>query len=144
MDFLFLQLLSARVDDVPVIVTFLKPHKEKLKEQLWNVIKNGSNSERIRAAAAQAEYDSSSEQWKKVGEDIVTALVSVPVSESDEWIEMLRPVGSILADPLEQRFRDRSSERDAERPLVALALPNRISPQARFRCLYLPATLIAA
>ncbi len=48
--------------------------------------------------------------------------MSVPSSESDEWIEVLRPVGSILAEQLEQRFKVRSPERDDERPLVALAL----------------------
>jgi formylglycine-generating enzyme required for sulfatase activity len=38
------------------------------------------------------------------------------------WIEMLRPVGNVLADPLEQRFMDRGSKRGAERTLAALAL----------------------
>ena len=58
-----------------------------------------------------------------------------PPSESDEWIEMLRPVGSVLADPLEQRFRDRSEQRSNERPIVAAALsvylqdkPERLTP----------------
>ncbi|MDA1166238.1 MAG: SUMF1/EgtB/PvdO family nonheme iron enzyme, partial [Planctomycetota bacterium] len=131
-DFLFEQVLTAKADAVPVIVTFLKPHKALLEKQLWDTIKNGSNSERIRAAATLAEYDSKNKQWKQLCEDVVTALVSVPSSESDEWIAMLRPVGSTLADVLKQRFRDRSSIRDAERPLVAAALADYLgeNPQA--------------
>ena len=121
-DFLFEQLLTAKADEVPVIITFLKPHKDLLTKRLWNRIENGSNSERIRAAAAQAEYDSTNEQWKRSCEDVVTALVLVPFSESGEWIAMLRPVGITLADVLEQRFRDRSAGRDSERSLVAAAL----------------------
>jgi hypothetical protein len=86
----------------------------------------------MRAAAALAEYDSQNKQWKQISEDVVTTLVSVPSSESDEWIEMLRPVGSTLTDVLELRFRDRSEERVAERPLVAAALSDylTVKPQS--------------
>jgi formylglycine-generating enzyme required for sulfatase activity len=121
-DFLLQRLLKARADDVPVIVKFLTPHRDQLAKQLWDYIATGSSSERIRAAAALAEYDSANKKWKQVAEDIVTALVVIPASEEDEWIEMLRPVGEVLAKPLEQRFRDNSSDRDAERPLAAAAL----------------------
>jgi serine/threonine protein kinase/formylglycine-generating enzyme required for sulfatase activity len=121
-DYLAKQLLTAKADDVPVIVMFLKPHKSLLERQLWDAIESGSNSERIRAAAALAEYDSNSEQWKQFRDDVVTALVSVPYFESDKWIAMLRPVGSILVAPLDSRFRDRSSIRDTEQRLVAAAL----------------------
>jgi hypothetical protein len=106
-EFLFQQLLSAKADSIPIIVTFLKPHKGQLHERLWESIKTGSNDQRIRAVAAQAEFDSQSEHWEQVCEDVATALVSVP-SKSDEWIEMLRPVRSALADPLVRRFTDRS------------------------------------
>jgi eukaryotic-like serine/threonine-protein kinase len=121
-DFLLRQLLVANPDDVPVIVSFLEPHRDQLKTQLWETIQTNSNSQRIRAAAALAQYDAGAEQWEQKREDLVTALVSVPASESDEWIEMLRPVGGVLADLLEQRFRDRSEQRSNERPVAAAAL----------------------
>ncbi|MEO2031097.1 MAG: serine/threonine protein kinase, partial [Planctomycetaceae bacterium] len=121
-DFLLRQLLAASPDDVPVIVSFLEPHREQLKNQLWNTIQTGSNSQRIRVAAALAQYSDEDKQWEQEREDVVTALVSVPASESDEWIEMLRPVGSILANALKQRFQDRSEQRSNERPIVAAAL----------------------
>ena len=134
-EFLLQELLAARPDDVSVIVSFLEPYKEQLKKQLWDTIQGGSNSQRMRAAAALAQYAAGDEQWEQECEDVVTALVSVPPSESDEWIEMLRPVGGLLADLLEQRFRDRSEKRSTERPLVAAALsvylrnkPERLTP----------------
>lgn len=110
-EFLFQRLLSAKVEDIPVFVKFLKPHNAQLGEQLWNTIKKGSNSERIRAAATLADYDSKSKKWKQVSEDVVTALVSVPFSESDEWIGMLRPVGDNLIDPLLRRFEGHTEDR---------------------------------
>ncbi len=121
-DFLLRQLLVASPDDVPVIVSFLAPHKDQLKKRLWDTIQTGSNSQRIRAAAALSQYDGEDKQWEQQRKDVVTALVSVPASESDEWIEMLRPVGGMLADPLEERFRDRSEKRSSERPVIAAAL----------------------
>ena len=121
-EFLLRELLSASPDDVPVIVSFLEPHKKRLQKQLWETIQAGSNSQRMRAAAALSQYDAENERWEPEREDVVTSLVSVPASESDEWIEMLRPVGALLADPLEHRFRDSSERRRTERPIVAAAL----------------------
>ncbi len=62
-DFLFQQLLDAETEALPVIVSFLNPHRGQLDKRLWNTIVNGSNNERIRAALAQAAYDSKIEQW---------------------------------------------------------------------------------
>ena len=54
--------------------------------------------------------------------NIVTALVSVPSVEAKLWIELLKPAGSHLVEPLEARFRDNSANRDAERPMMAAAI----------------------
>jgi hypothetical protein len=85
-------------------------------------VTSGSNSQRIRAAAALAQYDVANEDWGQECENVATALVSVPLSESNEWIEMLRSVGNFLADPLERRFRVDSQQRSNERPIIAAAL----------------------
>ncbi|HET6881413.1 MAG TPA: SUMF1/EgtB/PvdO family nonheme iron enzyme [Pirellulales bacterium] len=121
-EYLFQRLLKADAADVPVIVSFLKPHGSQLDQAIRDILEHGSLSERIRAAVALAEFNSRHEQWQRARDDVVTALVSVPPAESGEWIKMLRPVGSLLADPLKQRFHDRSVARDAERPIAAAAL----------------------
>jgi serine/threonine protein kinase/tetratricopeptide (TPR) repeat protein len=95
-DYLFNMLMTAKDDEVPIIVELLSQQKERLREQLWQNVRSGTTSERIRSAAALAEYDAKNEQRGQVGEDVVTALVSVPSSETDEWIEMLNPVRAQL------------------------------------------------
>lgn len=126
-EFLFGQLLAASPEDLQVIVSFLEPYQEQLKNELWNTVRSGSKKQRIRAAAALAQYNQGEaseedKQWEQGREDVVEALLSVPAVESDEWIEMLRPVGDILAASLEQRFRDRSEESRTEHPIVVAAL----------------------
>ena len=121
-DFLFEQLLRAEAADVPVIIRFLQSHAVRLEQAIRDTLEHGRLSQRIRAAAALAAFNSQHEQWQQARNDVVTALVSVPPSESGEWIKMLRPVGTLLAEPLKQRFHDRNSARDAERPIAAAAL----------------------
>jgi formylglycine-generating enzyme required for sulfatase activity len=130
-DYLFDRLLAAKAEDVPVIVRVLSPYKERLDKQLWQLVKSGSGEHRIRAAAALANYDPKNDTWQRVNTDVVTALVSVPTVQAKQWIDMLRPVGTQLVESLETRYRDRSPNRDAERPLTAAALADywRSNPQ---------------
>lgn len=130
-DFLFERLLRAEAADVPVIVRFLQPHAVQLEQRIRDTLEYGSLSERIRAAAALAAFSSRHEQWQTAQNDVVTALVSVPLSESGEWIKMLRPVGGLLAEPLKQRFHDRTAARDAERPIAAAALADYLKDNPR-------------
>jgi len=110
-DYVFEQLLSAQVEEVPVIITLLRPHKDRVQQRLWGTVKSSTSSERLRAAAALAAYDSENTEWRKVGEDVVTSLVSVTPTEPKPWIIMLRPVGAQLIEPLQPRYRDRSPQR---------------------------------
>jgi serine/threonine protein kinase/formylglycine-generating enzyme required for sulfatase activity len=121
-DYLSEHLLSAQVEEVPVIITLLEPQKSRVRERLWEAVKTGTSIARLRAAAALAAYDPEHAEWQKVRSDVVTALVSVDPTESNLWIIMLRPVGTQLVEPLEARYRDRRPVRDVERPLAALAL----------------------
>jgi eukaryotic-like serine/threonine-protein kinase len=121
-DYLTDRMLTGKAEEVPVIVKFLLPYKNGLTERLWQTIKSGSGEQQIRAAAALAQFDPKNDVWQEVNTDVVTALVSVPTVDAKQWINMLRPVGMKLVGPLETRYRDRSPNRDAERPLAAAAL----------------------
>ena len=135
-DFLFQRLLSADVADVRVIVNSLKPHGSQFKQRIRDALANGGFGERLRAAAALAVFDAKDEQWQLAREDVVTALISVPPSELGMWIKVLRPVGSLLSDPLKERssgrFYGRSVAGDAEQLVVAAALADylRADPQS--------------
>ncbi len=121
-DYLADRLLAGKAEEVPVIVRFLSAYKDRLNERLWQAVKSGAGEQRIRAAAALAEYDPGNGAWQEVNTDVVMALLSVPSLEAKQWVEMLRPVRTKLVEPLETRYRDRSPQRDAERPLTAAAL----------------------
>jgi formylglycine-generating enzyme required for sulfatase activity len=130
-DFVFEQLVVAPVESVPIIVTLLKPHRERVEGRLWDTVKTGTSSQRLRAAAALAAYDSGNPNWQKVRSDVVTALVSVTPTESRPWMVMLRPVGTKLVEPLQTRYRDRSPQRDSERPLAAAAIADYLKDQPK-------------
>lgn len=119
---LYDQILVASPSELPVLRGALLGYRDQLISNLWNVVENEDNDQRIRAAAALAAYDPESERWEQSRGDVVTALMSVPAFELDEWIAMLRPVGQTLADPLVRRFKDDSVERIAERPVAATAI----------------------
>ena len=53
-DYLLDQLLSAEVDEVPVIITLLEPQKSRIQQRLWEAVKKGTSTARLRAAAALA------------------------------------------------------------------------------------------
>jgi serine/threonine protein kinase/formylglycine-generating enzyme required for sulfatase activity len=121
-DYVFEQLRSVPVEEVPVIITLLNPQRGRVQERLWETVKSGASSERLRGAAVLAAYDRQNAEWQKVAPDVVTSLMSVAPTECRPWIALLRPVGALIAEPLEARYRDRSPARDAERPLAAAAL----------------------
>ena len=123
------QLLSAQVEEVPVIITLLKPHKERVERRLWETVKSGASSARLRAAAALAAYEPQNADWQNVRSDVATALVSAAPTESKPWIVMLRPAGVQLVEPLDARYRDRSPQRDSDRPLAAAALADYLRDQ---------------
>src|SRR5262249_30235438 len=67
-DYLYGRLLDAQPQEVPVIRDFLDPHKDGLRDRLWAVIEEpekGKEAQRLRAAAALAQYDPQSERWAK-------------------------------------------------------------------------------
>ena len=54
---LFDRLRTAKPTELAVIVRFLKPCQPRLNERLWRVAEGGSESQRLCAAAALADYD---------------------------------------------------------------------------------------
>lgn len=121
-DFLFARLLAADPDEMDVVIRCLSPNEKQLTPQLWKVAKTGSGDQRLRAAAALAQYDVENPDWKEIKDDVVTVLVLVPTVEERQWIEILKPAAAHLVDSLEARYRDRSPSRDIERPMIATAL----------------------
>jgi serine/threonine protein kinase len=72
------RLLHAEAGEVAVIRDLLMPHQNQLVDRLWAVVETpekGKESQRLRAGAALATYDPSSEKWAKFSPLIVNDLV---------------------------------------------------------------------
>jgi serine/threonine protein kinase/formylglycine-generating enzyme required for sulfatase activity len=119
-DYLYGRLLDAAPGEVPVIRDALAPHQEQLVDKLWAVAESpetGKESQRLRAAAALAKYDSESEKWAKAQEAVGNDLVAVPAVYLAVWMESLRPVWTKLFPQLSAVYRD-ASRREVERSLA--------------------------
>ena len=119
-DYLYGRLLEAKPNEVPVIRDTLTPHKDKLLDKLWAVAESkekGKESQRLRAAAALAQYDPASEKWAKAQEAVVNDLVNVPAVYLSLWMDSLRPVRTHLLPQLSEVFRN-ATRRETERSLA--------------------------
>ncbi|MFI5357987.1 MAG: AAA family ATPase, partial [Opitutales bacterium] len=118
-DYLFGRLLEADPQELPVIRDALAPHKDGLLDKLWAVVEKpekGKESQRLRAAAALAQYDPDSETWANVQVAVGNDLVAVPAADLTPWKDWLRPVRAKLLAPLSVVYG--SINRPAERSLA--------------------------
>lgn len=124
------QLLSAEVAVFPVLLRKLTPSRQQIQPRLWELVKSGSAGQRIRAASALATFDPDNSAWQPFQAEVAKALVSVAPVEAKPWTDRLRPVGKTMVGPLEARYRDRKTGREAERAIAAVALADylRASP----------------
>lgn len=99
-DLLFSDLLDASVVDLPVLISFLRSYAPDLRARLWEAVQNGSNRQRLRAAATLASYEPLTAAWQPELLDTIESLLTVPESESSRWIELLEPIGDRIAEPL--------------------------------------------
>jgi hypothetical protein len=119
-DFLFGRLLGAKPQEVPVIRDALEPHKERLVARLWAVAERPEKDkepQRLRAAAALAQYDPESRLWAEVQEAVGDDLVKEPAVYLTPWMDLLRPVRLRLLAPLSAVFGS-SQRREFERSLA--------------------------
>ncbi len=105
------RLLKVEPGQVPIIVAGLESHKAEVAEPLWSVLEdvNRDASERLRAAAALAEYTPDDPRWAKVGNDVASKLVSENPLVLGRWAEALRPASRFLAAPLADIIEDEKS-----------------------------------
>ena len=130
--YLYDRLLNAEPHEVPVIRDALAAHKDDLLENLWVVAlkpEKGKEPERLRAAAALANYDPESGKWAKCSPLLVNDLVLENPVYLGQWSEAFRPVKKSLLAPLGDIFRDRNLERSSERTLATNLLADYAADQ---------------
>ena len=132
--YLYGRLLGADAHEVPVICDALSPHQGTLVEKLWTVAltpEKGKDAQRLRAASALAKYDPHNEKWTKCGPLVANDLVQENPYYLGQWSESFRPVKQWLLSPLSAIFRDRDTERAAERTLATNLLADYAGDQPR-------------
>ena len=133
-DYLYAQLLDADPHVVPVIRDALAQYKSILLDTLWAVVlkpERGRESQRLRAAAALANYDPDSPRWATSGALVVNDLVLENPIFLGQWSEAFRPVRDQLLGQLSEIFRDHQPERTAERSLATNLLADYVSDQSQ-------------
>jgi serine/threonine protein kinase/formylglycine-generating enzyme required for sulfatase activity len=119
-DYLYGRLLEAKPGEVPVIRNALVPYQERLVAKLWAVAEapeKRKESQRLRAAAALAQYDPENGRWAKVQQAVADDLLNVPGGYLGAWMNLLRPVRLQLLAPLSVVFGS-STRRETERSLA--------------------------
>src|SRR5262249_28954006 len=92
-------------------------HQSELVDRLWAVVEKperGKEQQRLRAAAALANYDPDSQRWDKVVEQVANDLVSAPLVYLANWMESFRRVREEMLAPLGVVYRD-AQRRETER-----------------------------
>jgi serine/threonine protein kinase/formylglycine-generating enzyme required for sulfatase activity len=111
-DYLLDRLLQAEPRGVlPVVRDALAPYQERLQDRLWEAAgrsEPGKQWQRLRAAAALAQYAPDSERWVQVQGAVVNDLLASPADQLTAWKEVLRPARAQLLAPLSAMYRNRS------------------------------------
>jgi serine/threonine protein kinase/formylglycine-generating enzyme required for sulfatase activity len=118
--YLHSRLLDAEPHEVSVIRDFLAQYKDELLNKLWAAVETpeqGKERQRLRAAAALANYDPECEKWTKAGGLVVDQLTAENPVFLSIWLEGFRPIKGKLLASLASIYRD-ANRRESERSLA--------------------------
>jgi formylglycine-generating enzyme required for sulfatase activity len=107
-DFLFLRLFHGEAPEVHAIREGMRSRRVQVSEQLWWALENRKflSGERLRVAAALADYEPDNMRWEGVRTDVAAALVAQDALVVARWADLLWPVRRHLLPPLADAFLD--------------------------------------
>jgi serine/threonine protein kinase/formylglycine-generating enzyme required for sulfatase activity len=120
--YLFRRLLDAEPNEVDTLRTALRPYRAELTGDLWAAALRPppeKAEQRLRAAAALADFDPGSGRWAKARAAVAEQMVAINPVYFDPWRKAFRNVKDRLISPLADRFRDRHEGQANERFLAA-------------------------
>jgi serine/threonine protein kinase/formylglycine-generating enzyme required for sulfatase activity len=132
-DYLCGRLLDAAAAEVVVLRDQLRPHREALLQRLWAAAEQpppGREAQRLRAAAALADYDPVNPHWEGVAEAVAGQLVAENAVYLAHWIDAFRPVRDRLIPPVAAVFRNSQPEHAVERTLATIVLADYAADKA--------------
>lgn len=108
LNFLFDRMLHAEPSELSVIRDALHPSREQLKKRLWDFLENpkSNRDEKLRAAAALAQYSPDDPNWKTIAEPVAAILVVQKIYDQLPWGKALQDAGPWLIEPLERILFD--------------------------------------
>ena len=98
------------LEQFPVVRTALLPHKAKLTDALWRLVRDESQDapRRFQAAAALAEYAPDDERWQATASFVAQHLTSAVSSvHLGQWRQLFQPASKALTGPLTGIHADR-------------------------------------
>jgi len=131
-DFLFEFLLTADVDELPVLREAMHEKRDLLTDRLWDTLQDDSNysGQRFNAALALAAYDPQGASravngWQRQRPFLVDQLIARALREPSDYsvlVELVRPVGNFLLSSVANRSRDDSIKKAERFTATSLAV----------------------
>lgn len=120
-EFLGLRLLTATPQECFVIGDAMKGHDPRPDDELWRRVTDTTldTAARLRASCVLAMWAPHDARWSHHADDIAAWLVSEDSLRLGDWMELLRPIGPRIADPLKELY-DRSDRQDVQRNAVVV------------------------
>lgn len=126
-------LLTADVDDFPVVRDVLSEKRDQVVKPLWEIAldQEQASETRYRAAAAIASYDPDNAQWEQLTVFAANQLLEQPVTLLSQWANVWRPVHLRLFKPLTAAYRESAADSQARRDKATFLLATLASDQPR-------------
>ncbi|MEI8213604.1 MAG: protein kinase [Planctomycetota bacterium] len=104
LDDLVPRLQIAQASQIKLMIDLLRPHKEKILEQLWSAVEGHNVAAWLPVASALADYDPGNKRWSGISGKVSNALVRENALRVSTWIELLRPAASQLNSELKRVY----------------------------------------
>ena len=92
------------------MIEVMRPYQEQLVADQWRILEVDAEDvlvgQKLRAACLLAAYAPDDARWESCVDQVSVALLEEDPSGIQAWIDLLRPVGRRLVDPLTIQFRD--------------------------------------
>ena len=125
-EYLYERVLDADPGNVVAIVEALKPHKDRIKAQLWALVQEekSETQQHLRTAAALAAFDGSSPRWASISKRVVKDLVRENPVYLGSWLKAFDPVKKSCFEPLLEVLKHNTEFSATERNIASNLLLN--------------------
>jgi formylglycine-generating enzyme required for sulfatase activity len=111
---LLVGLRTATPEEVLELRVALRPHKEQLRQRLWEEVDSLIAPEvRLRIACLLADFDNDNPRWASLGDQVAHEVVVQNTATVGTWLTALRPVRGALLPTFLRIFHEQTRAREA-------------------------------